>query len=139
MTRHMTVADYEQQHRPMRGYTSPPIDRVLAALAEAGCAYRPSPRDPDVWQATCPTHDDHDPSLQVTRNRDGSIWLKCWSGSCPKEGILAALGLEWRDLWDANEHDAGRACQPFVKPFLPAHLRRAMEDLIRLDDERRAA
>ena len=133
-----TIAEYEKQHRPMRGYASPPIDRVLAALLDVGCTYRPAPGDVDSWQASCPTHQDTRPSLNVRRNPDGSVWLKCWAG-CSKEGILAALGLQWRDLWDASEQDAGRMGQPFVKPFLPAHLRRSMEELIRIDDERRAA
>lgn len=116
----------------------PPINRVLFALTDAGCDWRPALRDADSWQANCPTHQDTRPSLQVTRNADGSIWLKCWAG-CSKEGILAALGLEWRDLWDGARFDAGRRDGLNVRPLLPAHLRRAMEDLIRTDDERRAA
>jgi hypothetical protein len=125
--------------RPPAPDTRAPIDKVLAALHSAGCAYRPSASDVDSWQAQCPTHTDTQPSLHVRRNHDGTIWLKCWAG-CPKEGILAALGLEWRDLWDASEHDTGRS-RSFVKPLLPAHLRRAMEEAIRLDDltRRRAA
>jgi len=129
-------ASHEPKTPPMRDYRQPPIDRVLAALNDAGCAYRPAAADLDSWQAECPTHDDTKPSLNVRRNHDGTVWIKCWAG-CSKEGILHALGLEWRDLWDASEHDAGRA-KPFVKPLLPPHLRRAMEELIRLDDERRA-
>jgi hypothetical protein len=122
----------------MQGYHQPPINRVLSALLAAGCTYRPAPNDLDSWQANCPTHDDGKPSLNVRRNHNGSVWIKCWGG-CSKEGILAALGLEWRDLWDAQEQDSGRASKLFVKPFLEPHLRRAMEDLIRMDDERRAA
>jgi hypothetical protein len=64
------------------------------------------------------------------------VWLKCWAG-CSKEGVLAALGLEWRDLWDAAERDSGR--RDVKPPLLPGHLRRAMEMLIGADDERRAA
>lgn len=130
-------ASREPKHRPQHGYSQPPINRVLSALLAAGCTYRASSTDVDSWQANCPTHDDGKPSLHVKRNHDGSIWLKCWSG-CAKEGILHALGLEWRDLWDASEHDSGRR-KVFVKPLLEPHLRRAMEDLIRMDDERRAA
>jgi hypothetical protein len=105
-------------------------------LNAAGCDWRCS-RDVDQWVAQCPTHDDSRPSLVVRRNHDGSVWLKCWGG-CSKEGILAALGLEWRDLWEASERDFDRA-KPVVRPLLAPHLRRAMVDLLRLDDERRAA
>lgn len=112
----------------------PPINRVLAALLAAGCDYRPA-RSVDEWQAHCPTHEDSHPSLVIRRNGDGSVWVKCWGG-CAKEAILDALGLEWRDLWDASEHDHGRR-QPTVRPLLAPHLRRALLELLRLDDERR--
>ncbi len=129
-------ASREPKPRRSKGYGTPPINRVLGALLGAGCSYRPA-RSVDEWEARCPTHEDSKPSLVIRRNADGSVWLKCWAG-CAKEQILAALGLEWRDLWDASEQDAGRS-KGYVKPLLPAHLRRAMEDLIRLDDERKAA
>jgi hypothetical protein len=125
-----------EQRRKSSGYEQPPINRFLAALRAAGCEYRPG-RDVDSWGAQCPTHDDTRPSLQVRRDHDGTVWLKCWAG-CSKEGILAALDLEWRDLWENSHHDHDRA-RPYIKPLLPAHLRRAMEDLLRLDNERRAA
>ena len=116
--------------------TVPPVDRVLGGLTAAGCGWRGG-RDVDSWAAECPTHDDTRPSLLIRRNHDGSVWLKCWAG-CSKEGILAALGLEWRDLWEASDRDYDRA-KPNVRPLLPPHLRRAMQDLLRRDDERRAA
>lgn len=128
-------ASHEPKLRRSNSDTDPPINRVLGALNAAGCSYRPSTTDVDSWQSHCPTHQDTRPSLSVRRNYDGSVWLKCWAG-CSKEGILAALNLVWRDLWDASEHDPGRA-KPFVKPLLPAHLRRAMEDLLKADDERK--
>lgn len=130
-------ASRDPRPRPQRPDQDPPINRVLNALHNAGCTYRPSPQDVDSWGALCPTHDDTRPSLHVKRNHDGTIWFRCWAG-CSKEGILHALGLEWRDLWAASEHDPGRRSR-FVKPLLPAHLRRAMEDLLRADDLRRAA
>jgi hypothetical protein len=129
-------AGLEPKRRPMRDHETPPINRVLNALLTAGCTYRAG-RDVDSWQAFCPTHDDTHPSLQVRRNHDGSVWLKCWAG-CSKEAILYALGLEWRDLWDKQEHDPGRA-KSCREPLLPEHLRRALLDLLRLDDERKAA
>ena len=129
-------ASQEPRRRPNRE-PLPPINRVLFALTDAGCEWRPAVRDIDSWQAQCPAHEDTRPSLLVRRNADGSIWLKCWAG-CPKETILAALGLEWRDLWDAADRDYGRR-RPYVQPLLKPHLRRAVEDLLRRDDERRTA
>lgn len=129
-------ASHARKVRPRDPSTVPPIDRVLRALNAAGCDWRCG-RDVDQWQSQCPTHDDNRPSLVIRRNHDGSVWLKCWGG-CSKEGILAALGLEWRDLWEASERDFDRA-KPNVRPLLAPHLRRAMVDLLRLDDERRAA
>lgn len=122
----------KRKHQP-----DPPVNRVLNALLGAGCTYRPA-RSVDEWEAHCPTHEDSKPSLVVRRNGDGSVWIKDWAG-CSKEAILDALGLEWRDLWDASENDYGRRDALKPKPLLPAHLRRAMEDLLRLDDERRKA
>jgi hypothetical protein len=132
---HMTFKP--QNLEPRRRPTGPlaPINRVLFALTGAGCDWRPSISDVDSWQAHSPTHEDTRPSLLVRRNGDGSVWLKCWAG-CSKEGVLAALGLEWRDLWDAAERDHGR--RDVKPPLLPGHLRRAMEQLIGSDDERRA-
>jgi hypothetical protein len=129
-------ASLEPKLKPRDPATVAPIDRVLRALNAAGCDWRCS-RDVDQWVAQCPTHDDTRPSLVIRRNHDGSVWLKCWA-ECSKEGILAELGLEWRDLWEASERDFDRA-KPVVRPLLPPHLRRAMVDLLRLDDERRAA
>lgn len=144
--RHVYADDCKLPYRPAshepkptiaKGYEQPPINRFLAALNSAGCDYRASTTGTDSWQALCPTHSDTQPSLNVTRNGDGMVWFKCWAG-CPKEGILHALGLSWSDLWEGSHHDPDRA-NKYVKPLLAPHLRRAMEDLLKLDDERRAA
>lgn len=109
---------------------SPPVNRVLDALLRAGCEYRAG--RVDYWEAACPTHEDSRPSLVVKRNAQGCVWIKCWAG-CPKEGILAALGLEWRDLWEDSDRDFGRSA-PVVRGGLPGHLRRAMRDALARDD-----
>lgn len=48
--------------------------------------------------ALCPAHDDRKPSLHVTKGEDGRILLFCHAG-CTFEKILAAMGLEKRDLF----------------------------------------
>ncbi|MFC2172898.1 hypothetical protein ACFLU6_09750, partial [Acidobacteriota bacterium] len=51
----------------------------------------------DGFLARCPAHDDHDPSLSVS-NGDGKILIHC-QAECPIENVLAALGLELKDLY----------------------------------------
>jgi len=53
---------------------------------------------PDSWQALCPAHDDHQPSLSI-READGKILLRCHAG-CSTERIVAALGLSMADLFE---------------------------------------
>jgi hypothetical protein len=45
-----------------------------------------------------PAHDDHNPSLSITEI-DGSVLLFCHTG-CQTEDVLAAAGLDKRDLYD---------------------------------------
>ncbi len=49
-------------------------------------------------QAECPAHEDKAPSLSVDY-RDGRVLVQCHAG-CDSEGILAALNLDWSDLFD---------------------------------------
>jgi DNA primase len=44
------------------------------------------------YQALCPDHDDHDPSLSITVKHD-KILLKCHAG-CPTENVLRAKRVE---------------------------------------------
>jgi len=49
------------------------------------------------WQACCPAHDDHRPSLSIKVD-DGKILLHCHA-NCSKKEVLAAAGLRWGDLF----------------------------------------
>jgi len=51
----------------------------------------------EKWQAHCPAHDDKTPSLSITREND-KILLHCHAG-CSAESIVAAMGLELKDLY----------------------------------------
>jgi putative DNA primase/helicase len=51
------------------------------------------------WKALCPAHDDRDPSLHVSEGVDGRVLLKCFAG-CENPQIVAALGLQMRDLFE---------------------------------------
>ena len=70
-----------------------------AAALAAAIAYRcPQARQHrDQWQACCPAHDDHTPSLSITPATD-KVLLYCHA-QCPLDAILAALDLTRRDLF----------------------------------------
>lgn len=65
---------------------------------------------PDRWQARCPAHEDRTPSLSIRLTTD-RLLIHCWAG-CGADDILAAVGLNWSDLfsdrWQAA-HEAGLA------------------------------
>jgi hypothetical protein len=60
------------------------------------------------WSARCPAHEDRQASLSIGEGDDGRVLLKCHAG-CDHKKIVAALGLEERDLFDA---DAKRTATP---------------------------
>jgi hypothetical protein len=53
---------------------------------------------PAGFVALCPAHRDHSPSLSIASGREGRVLLKCLAG-CDTEDVLAAVGLNWRDLF----------------------------------------
>lgn len=65
------------------------------------------------WVARCPAHEDKRPSLSIRELPDGRILLNDFGG-CGIEEVLAALSLEFSDLYPerAIEH-APRECRPF--------------------------
>jgi hypothetical protein len=54
------------------------------------------------WTARCPSHQDRNPSLSVGVGDDERIVLSCQAG-CSTEAVVAALGLEMRDLFPERE------------------------------------
>jgi len=53
------------------------------------------------WVALCPAHEDREPSLSITQGDDGRALVKCFSG-CETPEIVAALGLEMKDLFESR-------------------------------------
>ena len=49
------------------------------------------------YTALCPAHEDKNPSLAISE-KGGKILIHCHAG-CPKESIVAAMGLELKDLF----------------------------------------
>ncbi len=67
------------------------LDRLLAVLPDAH-----ELRDGN-WEATCPSHLDHDPSLVVTASGD-RVLVHCRAG-CTAGDVVHALGLPLSALW----------------------------------------
>jgi putative DNA primase/helicase len=55
-------------------------------------------RERNEWTALCPAHADKNSSLSI-RQGDGKTLIHCHAG-CSTETVLAALGIETRDLFD---------------------------------------
>lgn len=53
------------------------------------------------WQAACPAHEDHSPSLSIGVGEDGRVLLHCHAG-CKVDAILSELGLGAADLFDGD-------------------------------------
>jgi len=69
-----------------------PVDLVLSRLGEV------KRTEHQQWQALCPAHDDHDPSLSIAVGDDGRVLLHCHAG-CGSAEVLNALGLAEADLF----------------------------------------
>lgn len=59
---------------------------------------------PGRWLACCPAHQDRSPSLAVRETPDGTILVKCFAG-CPTPDVLAAVGVELKDLFPQRGRD----------------------------------
>ena len=71
-----------------------PLDNLLSRLEKA----KPQGRG---YLARCPAHDDKSPSLSIDEKDDGSLLIHCFAG-CPAADVLAAVGLELKDLFPAS-------------------------------------
>lgn len=77
-------------------------ERVLTALE----GVRPSG---DGWQALCPAHDDHNPSLSIRHSGD-RVLLHCHAG-CETAAVLAGAGLQFPHLFDRPQSGGGEKVQ----------------------------
>jgi putative DNA primase/helicase len=64
---------------------------------------------PGGYQATCPAHDDQIASLSI-KGEDDKILVHCHA-MCPTSDVLAAMGLEWKDLWYDSQRSNGQSFQ----------------------------
>lgn len=61
------------------------------------------------WQARCPAHNDHTPSLSIREGDDGRILFYCHAG-CEQARVLDALRS--RGLWANGDHSYDRVIAP---------------------------
>ena len=66
------------------------------------------PAGEGCWQASCPAHDDSDPSLSIKDSGD-KILMYCFA-QCSLENITAAIGLTVQDLF----RDSGTSGQVYT-------------------------
>lgn len=78
-----------------------PIDILLARLD------RPK-KSGKGYTCRCPAHEDGSPSLSVSEGTDGRVLIHCFGG-CRADDVIAAVGLEWKDLFPGTlDSDARR-------------------------------
>lgn len=61
----------------------------------------------DTWTARCPAHQDKSPSLSVRELDDGRVLLHCFGG-CAVDAVLAAVGLEFGNLFPEKPIDSAK-------------------------------
>lgn len=86
----------------------PVIDRILAQLKGVKCGN-------GQRTAKCPAHDDQRNSLSIAEGEDGKVLLTCHAG-CTLESIVAAIGLEMKDLFP----DVGKSAKKSSGPEIVA-------------------
>ncbi|WP_175964460.1 DNA primase [Burkholderia pyrrocinia] len=70
------------------------VDLLLSRLASVRHS------GPHRWQARCPAHNDHGPSLAVRELDDGRLLVHCFAG-CGIGAVMDAVGLTVSDLFPA--------------------------------------
>lgn len=75
----------------------PAGDPLELLLSRLDCVKRNGAR----YSARCPAHDDSDPSLSLSRGENGRALVHCHAG-CNNHDVLAAIGMEMRDLFPGN-------------------------------------
>lgn len=73
---------------------------------------------PGRWLACCPAHADHSPSLAIRETEDGTLLVHCFAG-CPTPSVLAAVGLELKDLFPRRDNDTYHASKRPGERWVP--------------------
>ncbi len=74
------------------------------------------------WTARCPAHDDRSPSLSIHDTGERAL-IHCFGG-CDPTDILAAVGLQWSDLypdkWDCAAKRPNEGARRYARRILAA-------------------
>ena len=70
----------------------------LAAWIAARTGAQPRPDGGGGFHMPCPTHDDNQPSLHISKGERGRVLVHCFGG-CETEDVMAAVGLQLGDLF----------------------------------------
>lgn len=70
------------------------------------------------WLACCPAHADRSPSLAIRETPDATILMKCFAG-CPTADVLAAIGLDMKDLFPRRDNDTYHASKRPGERWVP--------------------
>ena len=78
---------------------------------------------PGRWTASCPAHDDRNPSMAVTHGDDGRLLLFCRAG-CSIHDITDSLGISLSDLFPEKTilTDGKHGLKPIRRPFNAAQM-----------------
>ncbi len=82
-----------------------PLDLFRMALADNGSQIRNA--GGGSFMATCPAHDDRNPSLSVKATSEGDVLLYCFAG-CSIDDVLATLNLTMSALFPAKTRAGSR-------------------------------
>ena len=94
--------------------TSADLDSVLAKLHKVR-------KVGSGWQALCPAHDDHDPSLSIAF-KNGKVLLHCHTG-CSQEAVWDKLGFAGAHYTEVAHYDyvdeQGKLCFQCIRKEHP--------------------
>ncbi len=94
------------------------IDNLLSRLD------KPRQIGPGRWITRCPAHADKSPSLSIRELEDGRILIHDFGG-CSTADVLAAVGLEFSDLYPKRP-PADPHAKPERRPFPASDVLRAL-------------
>jgi len=101
-----------------------PIQRLLPLLDDV----RPVSGG-QQWMARCPAHNDRSPSLSLREGENGIVLINCFGG-CSAEAVMAALGLQLRDLYPDKPFQGHGKKRPKRPDLNPWKVLEALEHLI---------
>lgn len=94
--------------------TSQAFDLMRDSLTSHGSRFTDNRQN--HFMAQCPAHEDHNPSLGVDDGGD-KVVLRCYAG-CHTDDVVAALGLELKDLFDPGDFDPASRKGTLIRSYL---------------------